>query len=184
MKEMVPSHLPLSRRAFLCQTGKAGLAVSLLGLTRTGRAATNELAMVGISQPLPGRGITKVLEDYQKQTSTKVNYQYLPSERFVALFTAAQNSNQEVDVILLNGQDTRRYMKAGALLPLETLINYQDRFLPKAIQTYIISGHLWGVPSGAVQGFPLFVNKKLLDDIGAALGSRTGKAERHIRSRR
>ena len=74
--------------------------------------------MIGIAQPLPGRGITKVLEDYQKQSSVKVNYQYLPSERFVALFTAAQNSNQEIDVIFLNGQDTRRYMSSGALLPL------------------------------------------------------------------
>ena len=125
--------------------------------------------MIGIAQPLPGRGITKVLEDYQKQSSVKVNYQYLPSERFVALFTAAQNSNQEIDVIFLNGQDTRRYMSAGALLPLETLINYQDRFLPQAIQTYTINGHLWGVPSGAVQGFPLLVNKKLLDEVGAPL---------------
>jgi raffinose/stachyose/melibiose transport system substrate-binding protein len=113
--------------------------------------------------------MAKVLDDYQKKASVKVNYQYLPSERFVALFTAVQNSNQEVDVIFLNGQDTRRYMSAGALVPLETLIRYKDRFLPKAVETYTINGHLWGVPSGAVQGFPLLVNKKLLDDIGAAI---------------
>jgi ABC-type glycerol-3-phosphate transport system substrate-binding protein len=51
-------------------------------------------------------GIAKVFEEYQKQHSIKVNYQFLPSEHFVALFTAAQNSNQEIDVIFLNGQDT------------------------------------------------------------------------------
>jgi ABC-type glycerol-3-phosphate transport system substrate-binding protein len=169
MKEMVPSNSALSRRAFLCRSGKAGLAVSLLGLTQTARAATSEIALIGIAQPLPGRGIVKVLDDYKKQSSVKVNYQFLPSERFVALFTAVQNSNQEIDVIFLNGQDTRRYMSAGALVPLETLITYKDRFLPKAVETYTISGHLWGVPCGAVQGFPLLVNKKLLDDIGAAI---------------
>jgi Bacterial extracellular solute-binding protein/Binding-protein-dependent transport system inner membrane component len=105
----------------------------------------------------------------QKQHSVKVNYQFLPSERFVALFTAAQNSNLEIDVLFLNGQDTRRYMNSGALLPLDTLITYKDRFLPKAIETFTINGHLWGVPSGAVAGFPLLVNKKLLDDVGESL---------------
>jgi ABC-type glycerol-3-phosphate transport system substrate-binding protein len=133
------------------------------------RGATSELAMIGIAQPVPGRGITKVLKQYQKQHSVKVNYQFLPSERFVALFTAVQNSNQEIDVIFLNGQDTRGYMSSGALLPLDTLITYQDRFLPKAVETFTINGHLWGVPSGAVAGFPLLVNKKLLDDVEASL---------------
>jgi raffinose/stachyose/melibiose transport system substrate-binding protein len=160
----------MSRREFLGSLGALGIgsAVAVVWAESAG-GATSDLAMIGIAQPVPGRGITKVLEEYQKQHSIKVNYQFLPSERFVALFTAAQNSNQEIDVIFLNGQDTRRYMSSGALLPLDTLITYKDRFLPKAVETFTINGHLWGVPSGAVAGFPLLVNKKLLDDVGASL---------------
>jgi ABC-type glycerol-3-phosphate transport system substrate-binding protein len=98
--------------------------------------ATSDLAMIGIAQPAPGHGIINVLEEYQKQHSVKVNYQFLPSERFVALFTAVQNSNQEIDVIFLNGQDIRRYMSSGVLIPLDTLITYKDRFLPKAVEAF------------------------------------------------
>jgi ABC-type glycerol-3-phosphate transport system substrate-binding protein len=160
----------MSRREFLESLGALGMgsAGAVLWAESAG-GATSELAMIGIAQPVPGRGIMKVLEEYQKQHSVKVNYQFLPSERFVALFTAAQSSNQEIDVIFLNGQDTRRYMSSGALLPLDTLITYKDRFLCKAVETFTINGHLWGVPSGAVAGFPLLVNKKLLDDVGASL---------------
>ena len=159
-----------TRREFLGSLRALGMgwAVAVVWAESAG-GATSELAMVGIAQPVPGRGITKVLEEYQKQHSVKVNYQFLPSERFVALFTAAQSSNQEIDVIFLTGQDTRRYMSSGAILPLDTLITYKDRFLPKAVETFTINGHLWGVPIGAVAGFPLLVNKKLLDDVGASL---------------
>jgi raffinose/stachyose/melibiose transport system substrate-binding protein len=160
----------MSRREFLESLGVLGIgAAGAIAWAGSARAATSDLAMIGIAQPVPGRGIPKVLEEYRKQHSIKVNYQFLPSERFVALFTAAQNSNQEIDVIFLNGQDTRRYMSSGALLPLDTLITYKDRFLRKAVETFTINGHLWGVPIGAVAGFPLLVNKKLLDGVGAPL---------------
>ena len=160
----------ITRREFLGGLGALGMGSAIAAVwAESARGAASELSMIGIAQPTPGRGITKVLEDYQNRQSVKVNYQFLPSERFVALFTAAQNSNQEIDVIFLNGQDTRRYMSSGALLPLDSLINYKDRFLPKALETFTINGHLWGVPCGAVAGFPLLVNKKLLDDVGASL---------------
>jgi raffinose/stachyose/melibiose transport system substrate-binding protein len=160
----------ITRRDFLGSLSALGIGSTVATVwAESARGATSELSMIGIAQPMPDRGMTKVLQDYQKQQSVKVNYQYLPSERFVALFTAAQNSNQEIDVIFLNGQDTRRYMNSGALLPLDSLIDYKDRFLPKALETFTINGHLWGAPCGAVAGFPLLVNKKLLDDIGASL---------------
>jgi raffinose/stachyose/melibiose transport system substrate-binding protein len=160
----------ITRRKFLGGLGALGIGSAIAAVwAQNARGANTELSMIGIAQPMPDRGLTKVLQDFEKQQSVKVDYQFLPSERFVALFTAAQNSNEEIDVIFLNGQDTRRYMNSGALLPLDTLINYKERFLPKALETFTINGHLWGVPSGAVAGFPLLVNKKLLDDVGASL---------------
>jgi len=143
----------ISRRQFLECLAALGIG-SAIPWAESAGGATSDLAMIGIAQPAPGRGISKVLEEYRKQRSIKVNHQFLPSERFVALFTAAQNSNQEIDVLFLNGQDIRRYVSSGALLPLDTLITYKDRFLPKAVEAFTIGGHLWGVPSGAVAGFP------------------------------
>ena len=64
----------MTRREFLGSLGALGMgsAVAVVWAESAG-GATSALAMVGIAQPVPGRGITKVLEEYQKQHSVKVN---------------------------------------------------------------------------------------------------------------
>jgi raffinose/stachyose/melibiose transport system substrate-binding protein len=130
-----------------------------------GGASPSRLSMIGVAQPNPGRGFTKLLDDYKKAEGVETKYQYFPSERFVALFTAAQRAGQPLDVLLLNGQDIRRYATNGTLLPLE--VDYTDRFRPLGPKTYTIDGKLWGIPTGGQGGFMILYNKKLLDDIGA-----------------
>ncbi len=170
-----------TRRTFLRRTG-LGLTGAALGPTtlltgcgssgELGRSGagqgggdTDRLSMIGVAQPNPGRGFTKLLEDYKKRAGVETKYQYFPSERFVALFTAAQKANQPLDVLLLNGQDIRRYATNGTLLPIE--IDYADRFRPLGPKTYTINGKLWGVPTGGQGGFMILYNNKLLEDIGA-----------------
>jgi raffinose/stachyose/melibiose transport system substrate-binding protein len=97
----------------------------------------------------------------------KITYQYFTSEQFVALFTAAPQSGQEIDVLLLNGQDVRRYALAGDLLPLDS-VSYKGRFEKLAIDTYTINGHLWGVPTGGTGGFNIMTNMALLKQVGAS----------------
>lgn len=171
-----------TRRTFLRRTGLglvgAGLvpaAPMLAGCgtsgelgrpsSRSGGGKTGSLSMIGVAQPNPGRGFTKLLDDYKKRAGVETKYQYFPSERFVALFTAAQKANQPLDVLLLNGQDIRRYATNGTLLPLD--VDYVDRFRPLGPKTYTINGKLWGVPTGGQGGFMILNNKKLLDEIGA-----------------
>jgi len=84
----------------------------------------------------------------------------------VALFTAAQKSNQPLDVIMLNGQDIHRYATNGTLLPID--IDYADRFRPLGPKTFTVDGKLWGVPIGSQGGFMILYNKVLLDKVGAA----------------
>ena len=123
--------------------------------------------MIGVYQPQPNRGISKLLRDYERRReNVSIQYQYFPSEQFVALFTAAQQSGQQIDVLLLNGQDIRRYATTGALLPMDD-IPYKDRFQELAIKTYTIDGHLWGVPTGSTGGFNIMVNRYLLRQVGA-----------------
>jgi raffinose/stachyose/melibiose transport system substrate-binding protein len=166
-------------RAALASAGVAGVglggATTLLagcgssgelGKPRTGGSTeTDRLSMIGVAQPNPGRGFTKLLDDYKKREGVETKYQYFPSERFVALFTAAQKAKQPLDVLLLNGQDIRRYATNGTLLPLD--LDYTDRFRPLGPKTYTINGKLWGIPTGGQGGFMILYNKKLLDQIGA-----------------
>jgi raffinose/stachyose/melibiose transport system substrate-binding protein len=171
----------VSRRGFLRTAAAAGAALPAAAtlLERGSIAAhaasalssqqlSGTLNMYGVYSITPGHGITKLLNDFQTMNpGVKINYQYFTSEQFVALFTAAQQSGQEIDVLLLNGQDTRRYALAGDLLPLDS-VSYKNRFEKLAIDTYTINGHLWGVPIGGTGGFNIMTNMYLLKQVGAS----------------
>jgi len=171
-----------SRRRFLQSLAALGLAVPSaqfiaacgsnggIGKPAAGAGgastAVTKLSMIGVSEPQPGRGVSKLLADYKTKNGVDTKYQYFPSEKFVALFTAAQKANQSLDVIMLNGQDIRRYATNDTLLPID--IDYTDRFRPLGPKTFTVDGKLWGVPMGSQGGFMILYNKVLLDKIGAA----------------
>jgi raffinose/stachyose/melibiose transport system substrate-binding protein len=163
----------LTRKQFIGRLAATSAALpvvpALLGASKPPSARlTGTLNMYGILTVTPGHGVTKLLNDFLKQhPGLKINYQSFTSEQFVALFTAAQQSGQEIDVLMLNGQDVRRYATNGDLLPLDH-IRYKDRFQKLAIDTYTIRGHLWGVPLASTGGFNIMTNKYLLDKVGAS----------------
>jgi len=172
----------VSRRDFLRTTAAAGAAAGVGALapmalqgfasteasTRSSAPLTGTLTAYGVPTVTPGHGVTKLLDDFQKMhPGLKINYQAFTSEQFVALFTAAQQSGQEIDVLMLNGQDVRRYALNGNLLSLDS-VSYKDRFEKLANDTYTINGHLWGVPAGGTGGFTIMVNTHLLGKVGAA----------------
>jgi raffinose/stachyose/melibiose transport system substrate-binding protein len=166
----------VSRRDFLRRSATVGAVAglgslaptALSGLQHTAEAAssrdyTGKFVVVGVNNSTPGRGLTKLLDDFQKaHPGLSINYLDFPSERFVALFTAAQASGEQIDVLLLNGQDLRRYALAKTVLPLDDL-TYKSRFWKIGLNTYTVGGHLWAIPSGSIGGFPIFFNKALLD---------------------
>ena len=173
MKESVsprPDSL-ISRRAFLRRTGGAGLAASLLTsssfLSRLSRADTSQsytgnLVLITQTGASPDKALPKLLEAYQKgRPGIQVKLVQYPEEKFVALYTAAQAAGEQVDVLMLNGQDLRRYATSNALASLDD-VSFKTRFLPEALDTFTIDGKLWGFPSGALGGFIVFVNKAIL----------------------
>src|SRR5215469_17866814 len=169
MKESVPPRPDslISRRAFLRRTGAAGLAASLLTsssfLTRFSRADTAQsytgsLVLITQTGASPDKALPKLLEAYQKaHPGIEVKVVQYPEEKFVALYTAAQAAGEQVDVLMLNGQDLRRYATSNALIPFDD-VQFKNRFIPEALVPFTVTDHLWGVPSGAAGGFPIYVN--------------------------
>jgi raffinose/stachyose/melibiose transport system substrate-binding protein len=171
----------VSRRAFLRTTAAAGAAAGMGSLAPTAlgglrgaaeaassRDYTGKFVVVGITAPTPGHGWSKVLNDFQSMhPGLSIDYLDFPSERFVALLTAAMASGEQIDVFQLNGQDLRRYALAGDLLPLDA-VPFKSRFQQLGLQTYSIGGHLWALPSGSTGGFPIFYNNALLKKAGVA----------------
>jgi len=171
----------ISRRGFLRATAAAGAAAGLSTISparlawlestaeaAVARAYTGKLVVIGVSESTPGRGWTKLISDYEKlRPGVKIDYTFFTSERFVALFTAAQASGEQIDILELNGQDLRRYALAKTLMPLDHMPSL-ERFQKVGLQTYSLGGHLWALPSGSMGGFPIFYNNALLKKAGVA----------------
>jgi ABC-type glycerol-3-phosphate transport system substrate-binding protein len=127
----------ISRRNFLRWTGSAGLLVGLSralpGLAPGGRAeAPRELVLISQQGATPDRALPKLLDTF-KAANPGVNTKVMlfPEEKFVALYTASQAAGEQVDLLMLNGQDLRRYATSQALSPLDDL-PYKNRFIPEA----------------------------------------------------
>ena len=159
-----------SRREFLHRS--AG-AATLLGLAALGskhflasafaeESYTGDLVVVSQLGAAPDQALPKLLDAF-KAANPGINTKLVlyPEEKFVALYTAAQAAGEQIDLLMLNGQDIRRYATSGALVPFDD-VSYKNRFIPEALVPYTIGGHLWGVPSGAAGGFPIYVNMALL----------------------
>ncbi len=128
-----------SRRDFLRTTAAVGAAAGLGTLVPdalTSRQSvasaaanyTGKVVIYGVDTSAAGHGTFKLLADYQKANpGVTVEYLSFTSAQFVALFTAAQASGEQIDMVDLNGQDLRRYALAGDLLPLDS-ISYKSRF--------------------------------------------------------
>jgi len=180
MKELVPPRpdSSITRRAFLRRTGGAGLAASLLTsssfFTRasradTGQSYTGNLVLITQTGASPDKALPNLLDAYQKaHPGIQVKLIQYPEEKFVALYTAAQAAGEQVDVLMLNGQDLRRYAASHALTSLDD-VSFKTRFLPEALTTFTIDGKLWGFPSGALGGFIVFANKALLQKFNLQL---------------
>jgi ABC-type glycerol-3-phosphate transport system substrate-binding protein len=98
----------------------------------------------------------------------QLEYSNLTSERFAELFTAIRNSGEQIDVMLLNGQDLRRYALAGELVDLTDVVTFQDRFREIGLSTYTVNDSLWALPWGNIGGFAIFYNRHALEEIGEA----------------
>ena len=170
------SHVPsrpgerYSRREFLRRSAGATAIASLATLASkhfvtsasAGESYTGDLVLVSQLGASPDKALPKRLEAFKADNpGINVKTIFYPEEKFVALYTAAQAAGEQVDVLMLNPQDLRRYATSGALIPFDD-VPYKNRFIPEAFPPYTIAGHLWGVPSGAAGGFPIYVNMALL----------------------
>jgi raffinose/stachyose/melibiose transport system substrate-binding protein len=180
MKEFVlprPDSL-ITRRDFLRRTGGAGLAAGLLtsasffsrvSRADPGQSYTGNLVLITQTGASPDKALPNLLDAYQKaHPGIQVKLVQYPEEKFVALYTAAQAAGEQVDVLMLNGQDLRRYATSHALTSFDD-VSFKTRFLPEALTTLTIDGKLWGFPSGALGGFIVFVNKAILQKLNLQL---------------
>jgi len=151
--------------AILAATNPVRAAPSIGSGLRRNRAAayTGKFVIMSAGNPEQNAPLIKAIED--ANSGVKVDWRFLPSERFVELFTAAEVAGDQIDLMDLNGQDLRRYAVGNRLKDLSG-ISYKDRFRDVGLNTYTIKGKLWALPRGGISGFPFLYNKKVLEQVG------------------
>ncbi len=164
------SRTTYSRREFIRRSAAisafAGLGAAasekFLGSAFAADAYSGDLVLASQQGATPDKALPKLLDAF-KAANPGINPKtiFYPEEKFVALYTAAQAAGEQIDVLLLNGQDLRRYATSGGLISFDDL-PFKNRFIPEALGPYTLDGHLWGAPVGAAGGFPIYVNQALL----------------------
>jgi raffinose/stachyose/melibiose transport system substrate-binding protein len=160
--------MPISRRSVLATTAAAA---ALAAVPRIAAAADlkfkGELSIAGLLRTPPDQAWAQLIKDFAAAHPgiTVKDTQY-PSETFVALFTAQQAAGKSADILALNGQDLRRYATNGTLLQLDGAGIDLSRFRQAALSTTQINGKTYGLPTNSLSGFPLFFNRKVLEEAG------------------
>ncbi|MCX5478073.1 ABC transporter substrate-binding protein [Kaistia geumhonensis] len=164
--------LRITRRSYL--VGSAALAGAALSpfLARQAGAAEplaykGDLNIVSLQRTPPDQAYRAILAAFEAANpGITIKTTEYPSERFVALLTASLAAGEPVDMLMLNGQDLRRYAVDGTLGPLDGLVGDTARFAPAALATGVVDGKQFGVPYGWYGGFPIFYNRALLEKNG------------------
>ena len=80
----------------------------------------------------------------------------------------ARMSGQTVDLVRTSGGVIRSDLApTGALMDLTDAIGpFQDRFVEGALDSYMVGGHLWGIPYGETTTSCVFYNKTMFDELG------------------
>jgi len=111
----------------------------------------------------------KLFKDFETRYNVKIETHNFASETFVQEFMAARMGGEQIDVLLLNGQDLRFFATSGMLEPLKGKYNVSDinkRLVPFTKQVYTIGGTQWAVSVGGISSSGLYYNKTIFKKIG------------------
>src|SRR5260370_4642721 len=133
-----------SRREFIHRSAGAtaflGLAAFVSkqfpGSALADESYTGDLVLVSQFGATPDKALPKLLENF-KTANPGLNTKTVlyPQEKFVALYTAAQPPGEQIHVLMLNGQDLRRYPTSESLIPFDD-VPFKNRFIPEALRPF------------------------------------------------
>lgn len=114
---------------------------------------------------LKEEGCLEIARLFEEKTGIKVNVHSYDSADFVQAFMVAANGGSPVDVMLLNGQDVRYFMKNGLIQEMDGKPG-ADRVNEGAIDQYTYNGKLYAIGSKGGNSSGIFVNMDIIDQYG------------------
>lgn len=110
-------------------------------------------------------GCVAIAKEFEEKTGIKVNIHPYNSEDFVQAFMVAVNGGSPVDVMLLNGQDVRQFMKNGLLQELDELPG-ASRVNEGARNQYTFNGKLYAIGGQGGNSSGIYANMDIINQYG------------------
>lgn len=114
---------------------------------------------------LKEEGCLEAAKRFEEETGIKVNVHSYDSADFVQAFMVAVNGGSPVDVMLLNGQDVRYFMKNGLIQEMDGKPG-ADRVNEGAVDQYTYNGKLYAIGSKGGNSSGIYVNMDIIDQYG------------------
>lgn len=105
----------------------------------------------------------KEFEDTNNATVKRI---LVPKDKYVQTFMVTVNGGQQVDVLVMNGQDVRAFSKKGLIMDMTDLVTYWDRFVDSSLATYTFGDKKYAVPFMGGPSSGVYYNKEILDKYG------------------
>lgn len=113
------------------------------------------------AEPDSVAGYQAALAPFEKQNNVTVKFNSYPSADFLTQFPNAVRSNQQIDVLLANGQDVRTLAAKDLLAPLENAID-PATMIPPAIDPFKIKDQQFAVGVNSMYTTALAFNQDLM----------------------
>jgi len=106
--------------------------------------------------------------EFEEMHDASITHIFITAEEYMRTLMIAYNGGQQIDVLGINGQDTRVLSNRGVIIPLSEF-RYWDRVSPAAKETASIGGIPFMVPWDSVGGMSMYYNRALFEEHGVAV---------------
>lgn len=114
---------------------------------------------------LKEEGCMTAAKGFEEETGIKVNVHSYDSADFVQAFMVSANGGSPIDVMLLNGQDVRYFMKNGLIQEMNGKPG-ADRVNDAAIQQYTYNGKLYAIGAKGGNSSGIYANMDVINQYG------------------
>lgn len=111
---------------------------------------------------LKEEGCQEIAENFEKETGIKVNVHSYDSADFVQAFMVAANGGSPVDVMLLNGQDVRNFVRQGLIQDMSES-PYLERVTDAAVNQYTYDGKTYAIGAKGGNSSGIYINKDIFE---------------------
>jgi len=109
-----------------------------------------------------------VFAEFTETYNVDLSHIHITAEEYMRTLMIAFNGGQQIDILGINGQDTRTLANRGVIIPLTEFAHW-DRVSPAAIESASVGGVPFMVAWDNVSGMSMYYNRAIFEEHGVAI---------------